>query len=275
MKKLVMKSVGIYMNTLSILNPTKLKKVGFELFCNPFSPKFKDYQMEFVQTSEMFDFEFDNKKIQAYKWGQGKQKVVLMHGWASNVFRWRRLIESMDKNEFTIYAFDAPGHGLSEGKMLHLKIYNSCLQHFLSIIEPIDSVVAHSFGGFAIIYHLFKQKSNISKIVVMGAPGEADDFFMFYKKELSLSEKTLRILKEKFIEELGELPSYFSTASFSKNIDIPVLLIHDKKDKDTSPQHTVNLSKILKYNKLLLTEGLGHKLISKELNREIIDFLIE
>lgn len=276
MKKIVMKSTGVYLNTLAYVSPKLLKKRGYELFCNPLAKKIKPHQLEFLQTSEMFSFIFEEKRMQGYRWGDGSKKIVLIHGWASNAFRWKKIIEKLVKDDFTVYAFDAPGHGLSEGKLLNLLIYKNCLNVFLQHVGKVDYAIAHSVGGFVLQYMLFDDKVvGLRKVVVMGAPGEANDFFDFYEQILSLKGKTTKLIIEEFENRLGYHPSYFSAKKFAKEIDIPVLLIHDKYDSDTNPNYTEELSRIIKNSKLIITEGLGHNLKSNELDCQIVDFINE
>lgn len=276
MKKIIIKLTGLYFNVLAYVKPSLLKQKGYELFCNPFSRKVLPHHLKFLETAEMFQFQFEGKNVQAYKWGNGSKKVLLIHGWASNTFRWKKIIEKMKEDDFTIYAFDAPAHGLSEGKILNLLIYKNCLDAFLREIATVDYAIAHSVGGFALQYALHDNKEiDIKKAVIMGAPGEASDFFVFYKNLLSLNAKSMKLIIEQFKHELGYYPSYFSAKEFSKDIEIPILLIHDKDDKDTDSKYTETLSEVIKNSRLLLTEGLGHNLKSKELDYEIINFIKE
>ncbi len=274
MKKLIIKSIGLYFNILSYTNKKRLQKKGFEMFCNPFSKKVRPHQLQFLETASLFDFEFHGNKIQGYKWGSGSKKVLLMHGWASNTFRWKKLIEKLLKADYTVYAFDAPAHGLSEGKILNVVIYEECLTQFLKTIGFVDRVVAHSIGGFTLIYHLYLNKKNqFEKVVIMGAPGCADDFFTFYQKALSLTKRTTNLIIDQFSKELGRHPSFFSSVKFAPEIDTNIYLIHDKDDQDASYTYSENLSKLLKNNTLELTQGLGHNLKSAEIDKKIIDFL--
>jgi pimeloyl-ACP methyl ester carboxylesterase len=59
------------------------------------------------------------------------------------------------------------------------------------------------------------------------------------------------------------------TAKWVEKSNIPGLIIHDRKDRETSFEHAVNLEKSWKGSKLIPTEGLGHNLRSEE----IIDLL--
>jgi pimeloyl-ACP methyl ester carboxylesterase len=274
MKKLIEKSIGFYFNSLAFINPSLAAKKGFNLFCNPMVQPLKPYQISFLETGKDSVLLHEDIKIQTYKWGNGSKKVLLIHGWASNTFRWKATIEHLIENDFTVYAFDAPAHGLSSGKILHLILYRKIIDLFLTEYKEVEHIISHSIGGFATIYWLFQNQQNaIKKVVVMGAPGEAADFFNFYKKTLGLTDRTLNILTAEFIRLLGHEPSYFSASAFAKQIQTKCLIIHDKEDKDTSYENAVKLHNNWKNSKLLLTQGLGHSLKSKALLEDMVEFI--
>lgn len=275
--QLTQKSIGLYFNVLAIVNPKLLGKKGFYLFCNPMSKPLEKHQVDFLETGKNTVLEFKNEKIQTYKWGNGSKKVLMIHGWASHTFRWKSYIENLTENDFTVYAFDAPAHGLSSGKMLHVVLYSEVINLIIQTHKEIESVISHSIGGFAITYWLKKESKNptntIKNIVLMGAPGEAKDFFDFYQKTLGLTQKTKNIISNEFTNSLNNEPSYFSTSKFAEEIDTNCLIIHDKEDKDTNPEYSIRLNKNWKNSQLILTEGLGHKLKSKSLEKKVIAFI--
>lgn len=274
-KKIMQKSMGFYFNFLSFTHPKKLKKEGFLLFCNPFARKLKPHQLEFLQKRMADVINLEGYRIQTYKWGNGSKKVLLVHGWASHSFRWKNYIEHLVKNDFTVYALDAPAHGLSSGKSIHVVLYAKVINAFLEKNSEISSIVSHSIGGFATTYFLDHYREHtLEKVVIMGAPGEASDFFDFYKQTLGLTTKSVNLIIDEFQEQLGKLPSYFSSAQFAKNITVPALIVHDKDDLATNFNHSVRLNKHWKNSQLLLTEGLGHDLKSKELIKKVTDFVM-
>ncbi len=276
MKKIIEKSIGFYFNSLAIVNPTLAAKKGFNLFCNPMCKPLKPYQIAFLETGKDAVLQYEDTKVQTYKWGNGSKKILLIHGWASHSFRWKAYIENLIENDFTVYAFDAPAHGLSSGKILHLILYSKIIDAFLNQHKYIDNIISHSMGGFAIIYWLYQnQANNIKKVVVMGAPGEADDFFNFYKKTLGLTDKTLKILIAEFAKLLGYEPNYFSASTFAKQLQAQGLIVHDKEDKDTNHQYSIKLHHNWKNSRLILTQGLGHSLKSKALLENVVQFILE
>jgi predicted alpha/beta hydrolase family esterase len=275
MKKLVEKSIGAYFNSLALISPKTAAKKGFNLFCNPMCSPLKPYQVAFLETGKDSVLHYEGIKIQTYKWGSGSKKVLLIHGWASHSFRWKAYIEHLIENDFTVYAFDAPAHGLSSGKILHLILYSEVIDVFIKAHTEIEHVVTHSMGGFAIVYWLFQnQENNLKKVVLMGAPGEATDFFNFYKKTLGLTDRTLKILTDEFAKLLGYEPSYFSASAFVKQVKTESLIVHDKEDKDTNYENSVKLNKNWKNSKLIITQGLGHSLKSKALLEDVVQFIL-
>lgn len=276
MKKLIEKSIGLYFNSLAFINPTLAAKKGFHLFCNPMSKPLKPHQKKFLESGMNSVINYEDTKIQTYKWGNGSKKVLLIHGWASHSFRWKATIEHLIENDFTVYAFDAPAHGLSSGKILHLILYSKVIDQFLKAHKEIEHIISHSIGGFATIFWLYQNQDNhIKKVVVMGAPGEAEDFFNFYKKTLGLTDRTLKILVNEFAMLLGYEPSYFSASIFAKQLKTKGLIIHDKEDKDTSYENSVKLHQHWQNSKLIITEGLGHSLKSEILLNSMVEFVIE
>ena len=274
--KILQKSTGIYFNFLSFTHPKKLRKEGFLLFCNPFARKLKPHQLEFLQKGIADVISLDGYKIQTYKWGNGSRKTLLVHGWASHSFRWKNYIEHLVQNDFTVYALDAPAHGLSSGKSIHVILYAKVINAFLEMNSDVSSIISHSIGGFATTYFLNHYKENtIEKAVIMGAPGEASEFFDFYRQTLGLSTKSITLIIIEFEHQLGQLPNYFSSAKFAETITIPALIVHDKNDRATHFKHSVRLNRHWKNSQLLLTEGLGHDLKSKEVLKEVTAFVIK
>jgi esterase/lipase len=230
----------------------------------------------FLETGIDSVLQYEDIKIQTYKWGNGSKKVLLVHGWASHSFRWKTTIEHLTENDFTVYAFDAPAHGLSSGKILHIILYSKIINLYLEKHEDIDNIISHSIGGFAVVYWLYLHKENsIKKVVTMGSPGEAKDFFDFYQTTLGLTDRTMKILTNEFMTLLGYEPSYFSASQFAKALQVKGLIIHDKEDKDTSYENSIRLNDSWKNSKLMLTQGLGHALKSKALLENMVQFILD
>jgi esterase/lipase len=275
MNKLLIRSIGLYLNILSIVAPKFAAKKGFELFCWPRRIKMKPHQFEFLNAAEeKFTLDYAGKKVQAYRWGNGEKKILLLHGWQSHSYWWRYVINRLSKEKFTIFSLDAPGHGLSEGDFLNLPHYSGLIEQFIIEQKSLHAILTHSFGGFASVYTLHRLPHlPVSKMVVMAAPGEVEYFFKYYQQMLGLSEKATRVITDHFIQIIGHPPSYFQMKEFAKTLTQTGLIIHDTEDKEAPYKNALSLNEAWKNSKLITTTGLGHNLKSKELVEEVARFV--
>ncbi|HEY8936972.1 MAG TPA: alpha/beta hydrolase [Cyclobacteriaceae bacterium] len=276
MKKIIPTLAGIYINLMAYILPSVAARHGFRLFCRPFRTPLKDYQKQFLHSADMFTFEHDGLAIQAYRWGNGAKKILFLHGWESHTFRWKAYIESLSKDEYTVYAMDAPGHGLSEGNFLSVPYYSLAIQQLLGSIGEVYTVVCHSVGSFAMLHAFHQQKElPVAKLILMAPPDEASDFIEFYQQTLKLSDKSVTLILDYFTKVFGNPITHYSTSKFAGDVTIPGLIIHDTDDKETPYRYGVAIHNNWPLSKLVTTSGLGHNLKSKSVIAEVVNFIHE
>jgi pimeloyl-ACP methyl ester carboxylesterase len=274
MKKLVSAFVGYGLNGLSLFAPATAGKIGFKLFCYPLRGKLAQHHKEFLHTAERFDLNAEGERVQIYKWGTGACKVLFLHGWQSHTYRWKNHIEALDKKKFTVYALDAPGHGLSSGNFLTVPLYGAVVSKLLLRVGTVDVMVSHSLGGFTSLYLAHIEPSLApKKLVVMASPGEAKEFFEFYSSTLNLSQRMIDLTVNHFEKLVGKAPDYFSASSFASHLTIPGLIIHDEDDTETSVENSRSIHQVWKNSQLIITKGKGHNLKSAELIAEVVNFI--
>ncbi|QHT69937.1 hypothetical protein GXP67_26470 [Rhodocytophaga rosea] len=113
------------------------------------------------------------------------------------------------------------------------------------------------------------------KLIATACPGEAQEFFNFYQKQLGLNARTMNLTVKQFEKEVQHLPAYFSAPTFTKNLTIPGLLIHDEEDQETLVENAISIHQSWKNSKLILTKGKGHNLKSDEVVNHVIDFIAQ
>jgi len=274
MKQVITKIIGLYLNILTLVSPHKAGRMGFELFCRPFRAKITDRHREFFQSAYQFTFKHKEDIIQGYTWGSGAKRILFLHVSQSHTYRWKSYIEALDKDIFTIYAFDAPGHGLSSGKFLTVPLYGEVIKSLIDQAGSMDTIVSHSLGGFTAIYTLHENPELApEKLIVMAPPGEAREFFDFYSKTLSLTERCLRLTISRFEEVVAQTPAYFSAPYFAKYLRSDGLLIHDEKDNETSVENSRAINRAWMKSRLIITNGKGHNLKSQSVIKEVVEFI--
>jgi len=275
MKKLLTKTIGASLNTLAHIAPKKTARLGFELFCRPVRLQINPTQKAFFSTAKQEVITFNGNDIQTYRWGNGEKKILMLHGWQSHTYRWKPYIEVL-KNEYSVHAIDAPGHGLSGGKLLNVPLYSDVIEEHLSRIGAVDAVITHSLGAFSALYTAFRNPDlPVNKIVTLASPGEAQEFFEFFKNTLNLSNKTTKLVREHFQEIFQKTPDYFSAPAFASTVKIPGLIIHDEDDPETPFYHAERIHKAWKNSRLIKTKGFGHNLRSTDVVNHVVKFVKE
>lgn len=255
------------------INPKATCKKAFDIFCTIRKGKITILQKPFLDAAKLNIEEVADHKIQSYHWPGKKGPVLLMHGWESNTFRWRNLINRLQKDNYEIYAFDAPAHGYSSGKKLHVPLYAAATQHILDSYKP-KQVVAHSVGGMTINYtHFLNPNSSVDKVVTVGSPCEFSQFMDSYQKVVPFNNKVRNAMNNYLKEWLGYHFEEFSSARFVANSTKKGLLFHDKKDAQVPYTESVRVHEHWKGSELRLTEGLGHSMHQKDVNEQIVSFL--
>ena len=106
----------------------ELDKMLWQLICYPPRMPLRLQQEQLLNEAEKFSvtiydeyFTLKNLKINAFKWGSGKHKVLISHGWGSKAADFAELITALRQNPaLQIIAFDGPACGSSEIGRAHV-----------------------------------------------------------------------------------------------------------------------------------------------------------
>ncbi len=274
MKKILITLYGLYLNFLAWAAPSVAAKKGFLLFCRPFRGPITDRQQSFFNSAKRFGFTHSGQVVQAYQWGTGPTKVLFLHGWQSHSYRWKAYVDALSGSGHTVYAFDAPGHGMSGGNFLSVPLYSAMIEGFVRTHGPMHTIVAHSIGGFSLMYALFQYATlEPKKVVIMGTPGEATEFVDVFKTTLSLSDRAVDRVIDYFVKTYDVSPEYFSLTKFAENVHAESLIIHDEDDPEAPYAYAKQLHAALKNSRLMTTRGLGHNLKSPHVVQEVAGFI--
>ena len=265
--------IGYYFNFLSILFPRLAGKQSFYFFCIPFKAKLKAKQQAFLDTAEKKLLEVDNKKIQSYSWGKGDKIILFVHGWQSNSYRWKNYIEKIDLSNFKVVAFDAPGHGNSEGLFSNVPLFEKSIKAVCDFYGTPHSIVSHSIGAFSSMYYLHNQKLSVDKFVSLATPFTAVQFVDFFQSELNVSDKLVKQMKAYFKIYTNHDVEYYSLNNFGPSLSAKTLLIHDEEDESTPVGNTESLHNLIKDSILYITKGYGHRLKSSKVINRVHEFV--
>lgn len=261
---------------LTLVSKKTAAKKAFEVFGTPF---LKSVRKGPLKNTEEIEIILNNKKVSGYRWNHPRpKKALILHGFGSAAHKFEDYATLLVNEGYEILAFDAPAHGDSEGITTNAIEYCAMIEKVMEELGPIDSFIAHSFGGIALSLALEKLPHDAKTKVVFIAPATettsaVDGAFSMLK----IKSNAVRVEFEKIVVAYsGKNTAWFSMRRAMNNIKASVLWIHDKDD-DITPW--TDAEKVQSDNhpniKFVLTKKLGHRKIyhDKDVKDKVINFL--
>jgi pimeloyl-ACP methyl ester carboxylesterase len=213
--------------------------------------------------------------IQTYIWEGNETIILLIHGWESNSSRWKKMLPYLKNSGSTIIAIDGPAQGLSNGKEFTIQKYAEFIDVVASKYQP-NIVIGHSLGAQASLYYQYiYQNPTIQKMVVLGAPSDFTIILKNFTNLLSLNNKVVKTLENRYRNLLSTNLDQFSSKEFVTKINAKGLVVHDIDDTIVLFDEAKKIISSWKNVQFIETKGLGHKLHDDELYKKVYYFLFE
>jgi esterase/lipase len=249
--------------------------LALKLFLTPIRFKETDKQRAIRIQAEEIPLSTRGKKVMAYKWGSGDNKVLLAHGWSGRASQFWKFIEQLSKSDFTVYALDCPAHGQSEGRSTDLIEYAEAIVQLQQLAGGVH-FVGHSFGGIAGVFSItlgakFKSYTSI------GSPTFAQFVLEEFCNRIKVSSVVGESLAKKIKKRYGKPLDEASISTMLKEMTpFPYLMIHDIDDTEVPFRHAQKCYEMNAWVQLLKTEGLGHFKIlkSSKIIKATVDFAL-
>ena len=261
----------------SAVSKRKAAEKAFELFCSPQSRNKKELPKIFEQ-AENLHFKLGADNIKGWRWNKkAGRRVLILHGYESSVTNFARYVKLLIKKGYEVLAFDAPAHGRSGGKKINAPLYKKMIKEIHQHYGPVESYMAHSFGGLAVCLALEEMSHTTDYRLVLIAPATEtttaiDTFFSFLQLDMLLRQEFDKVI----IKKSGVSPAWYSIKRAMKHIKAKVLWVHDEDDNVTP---IADVLKVKEENypdiEFVFTKGLGHRRIYRDnkITQTIIDFL--
>lgn len=267
--------------TLSKLAPATAGRMAFDLFCTPY-PKYKKRKAPaiFNHARNLTVVMKDKTKIKGFEW-QSKspngQTVLIAHGYASFAYKFEHYITPLLKMGYRVLAFDAPGHGQSEGKHINVVVYQEAIEQIMQQCGPVNHFIGHSLGALTLSMIAEQiDRPNERKFVLIAPATKTTTTFDNFFKMMHFNQVT----KEAFINQVLSLTShkveYFASDRALANYKGPLLWVHDQEDLVCPYKDLEEFQKNAPNNvEFLITNGLGHNKVYKtaEVMDQIMAFL--
>ena len=273
MSEYLPKIIGKTINGISHLNSKYAAKLAITIFSTPQKGKIIKKESAYLKSAEQDYVNFENISIKTYNWKGKKDTILLVHGWESNTYRWKDLIEILKPLGYNIVALDAPAHGDSGSKLFNALLYSECI-HIVAKKFNASTIIGHSVGGMATVFTQHKyQLKTIGKIILLGSPADFTGVFKRYSLMMGYNKKVTKAMNSYVLKHFNHLPEHFSPANFSKDFKAKGLVIHDKKDRIIPYKDGLKFKNNFTNSEFISTKGFGHSLKSDIVYQHILDFL--
>jgi pimeloyl-ACP methyl ester carboxylesterase len=228
---------------------------------------------ETLATGERLDLSLHGQRLAVWRWGRGP-RALLVHGWGSRGARLSSFVRPLVEAGFSVVAFDAPGHGASEGRLSSLPEYIAAIEEIAQRIGAPEVFVAHSMGGAASAIAI--KRGIVPKAAVFLAPAaNPGEWTERFAAVLRIPDDVIAGMKESFERQFGYRWDEFDVPRAGASLSVALLVFHDKEDAEVPWNNGAAITAAWPGAELVTTEGLGHKLIAHdpEVVRRAVAFL--
>ena len=264
--------------TLQFISPRLATRFAISVFSTPIRFKIPEREKVMAKSAqkELITIPSINKEVQVYTYGYSNKKVLLVHGWSGRNTQFFKIADSLLENGFMTIGFDAPAHGNSPGKTTLLLEFIATIKFLEEKHGPFEIAIGHSLGGMAIL-NASSKFLKIKKAVIIGSGNKITHIVEDFVAKMKLKKTMVAKIKKHFFNKYGEEMDSYSSDYVAKDINIPILVVHDTKDLHIPVSSAYAIRKNLKNGQLLITNELGHTRILKDNSviARTLDFILK
>ncbi|MDI1256617.1 MAG: alpha/beta hydrolase [Flavobacterium sp.] len=247
---------------LSLISSKWVTLFAAKLFTTPIKYKIpkREAEMDAKSRQQLVRIAAIDKNVVVYEYGNSPKKILLSHGWSGRGTQLVKIADALLNEGYSTVSFDAPAHGKSPGKTTLMPEFIATILQLEKDYGPFDAAVGHSLGGMSLL-NATRLGLNIDKLVTIGSGDIIKDIMDDFVQQLELNLELSDLLRIHFEKQSGKTMNSYSAYLSAKEIDIPVLVIHDNGDDEVPVKCAHHIHENLKKGTLMITNGLGHRKI--------------
>ncbi|HEX6179542.1 MAG TPA: alpha/beta fold hydrolase [Thermoanaerobaculia bacterium] len=255
--------IGGAIRLLSLVSDRASSRVVFELFRTPRRFSLPDRERAYLTTATPFVVRLSStSSLKAWRWGEGPV-VILMHGWEGRGAQLGAFAQPLVDAGFSVVTFDAPGHGASPGRRSSLPHFTWALRKVAQNVGPVHAVIAHSLGCAAATLAA-RDGLHVERLVYVAPPLQPADYTKQFGEIFGLHDGIIEGLRTRVEERFLRPWSDYSLAEIAPRMATPLLIVHDRDDKETPWSGGSTLAALWPGATLLTTNGLGHRRVLRD-----------
>lgn len=251
---------------LSAAAPGVASRVAADLFMKPRRFPAPPREKAILANGSPFTVKLGaSTEVRAWRFGQGPA-VLLAHGWEGRGSQLTPFVAPLVERGYSVVTFDAPGHGASAGSRSSLPHFAWALRGVADAVSEnsgVHAVVAHSFGCAAATLAL-RDGLPVQRLVYLSPPLNPVEYTARFGDILGLDTATIAGMQKRIEERFARKWSDYSLEESARAMTAPLLVVHDRDDRETLWSEGQALANAWPGARLLTTEGLGHRRILRD-----------
>ncbi|WLT33081.1 alpha/beta hydrolase [Geothrix sp. PMB-07] len=232
------------------------------LFSTPRRRRETDQERTLLRTGRTFHFQSRGLRLRGHLWGEGPA-VLCLHGWEGWGAQFHPFVEPLTQAGFSLLTFDQPGHGGSQGRRSGPLDWAQASLDLVAEVGPIHGVVAHSLGAAGVGVAM-DRGLQVPRAVFLAPPARPDPFYHGVLSLLGFPESEHPAAFKAYARRAGLPPERLRLRSLAPRLAPPVLVIHDKGDREVPWSDGESIALAAPRGRLLSTEGLGHRRLLRD-----------
>ena len=251
------------------------------------------WEKELLRTARPLEL-WAPRRVRAWTWGAAGPTVLLVHGWNGRGTQLGAFVAPLVERGYKVVALDAPGHGASPGSGASIFHFADAIDAALDATRPLfgpaRAVIAHSFGGAATTLAMSRRlrepttpleraleprRLPAERFVFVAPPIDVRDWIGTFAWAIGAGPRLEEALRKRIEDRFGVPLASLYAPALARDIDAPMLLVHDEEDRDVPVERGRLLAASWSGAELLVTRGLGHTRILKEptVVERVVDFV--
>jgi pimeloyl-ACP methyl ester carboxylesterase len=255
----VMRSV---LSRLDRLSPAIAARLTYGLISAPPRHRAKPAERALISTSERWRVPFQGGWLQCYRWGSGPT-CLFVHCWGGRGAQAHSMIRALVAAGFGVVSFDHPAHGDSSGRRAEMVRMAAAIAAVVRNIGVVETMIGHSLGVAAAAIALRDHQLEVARLVSISSLIDCVWFTEVIREYLGISSATVRRARQ-HVDECYARPvgwEQLSVPHMLRGLRLPILLMHDRDDKEIPFEHGLRLRQALPAAEFIETAGLGHRRI--------------
>jgi pimeloyl-ACP methyl ester carboxylesterase len=203
--------------------------------------------------------------INGFKWGEGKTRILISHGWGSKAADFTELINALlEIPDLEIVSHDAPANGSSDGDLSNLLLFVNAIKAVITETGTPDIAIGHSFGAMANVVALRELDIKPELLISIAPFILLQENFIKNMTALDVSTEAQQAFLDDFKARYGIYPSHYNMPDlYQFNDSLNHWLAYDDNDMMLPDAY---LQSFLKDHQTIRTKnysGAGHERIIK------------